>query len=103
MIRHVVLLRFADGVSVSDKQALYDALAALREYIAGIVDFRAGPNVSVEGPLTQGFDDGFWFDFESAAVRDAYLVHPEHQAIGARIVEAAKGGLDGVLVFDFEL
>ena len=34
------------------------------------------------------------------AMRDAYLADPVHQAIGARIVAAAEGGIDGVFVFD---
>ncbi|HVX80463.1 MAG TPA: Dabb family protein, partial [Devosiaceae bacterium] len=41
--------------------------------------------------------------FDTAAARDAYLVHPDHQAVGARIVAAAEGGPAGILVFDFEL
>jgi hypothetical protein len=33
-------------------------------------------------------------------VRDAYLIHPAHQAIGARIVAETEGGAEGVFVFD---
>jgi hypothetical protein len=99
MIRHIVALRFKAGTTAQAKSAIYADLAALQTHIPGILAFHAGPNVTVE-PLSRGFDDLFWFDFRDAAVRDAYLVHPAHQAAGARIVAATEGGVDGVVVFD---
>jgi hypothetical protein len=77
MIRHIVALRFAPEVDAAAKAALFEALRGLSDHIAGILDFRCGPNVSVE-PLSRGFDDVFWFDFQDAAVRDAYLIDPAH-------------------------
>lgn len=103
MIRHLVHLRFRDGVTGADKQALYDRLAALSDRIDGIVDFQSRTNVSVETPLVRGFLDMFWFDFRDLSVRDAYLVDAEHQAIGADIVAALEGGADGVFVCDIEV
>jgi Stress responsive A/B Barrel Domain len=41
-------------------------------------------------------------EFESRAALDAYQAHPDHKRAGARLVEAAEGGLDGILVFDLE-
>jgi len=102
MIRHIVALRFKDGTSQQAKDDLYAALAGLKSQIDGIVDFQSSVNVTVE-PLSRGFDDIFWFDFRDTAVRDAYLVHPAHQAIGARIVAEIEGGVEGVFVFDVEL
>lgn len=102
MIRHIVALRFKAGTTAAQKDAIYAALATLKPLIPGILAFHAGPNVSVE-PLSRGFDDVFWFDFRDAAVRDAYLIHPAHQAAGAQIVAQTEGGVDGVFVFDFEV
>ncbi|KQS76636.1 hypothetical protein ASG25_15235 [Rhizobium sp. Leaf384] len=102
MIRHIVLLKFKDSVSEADKQSIYHELEALKGQIDGIRGFHAGPNVSVEMDMMRGFTDAFWFDFKSAAVRDAYLVHPHHQAAGARIVAHTRGGPDGVIVVDLE-
>lgn len=99
MIRHIVALRFQAGTPESTKNALYTELAGLRSHIDGILSFHASRNVTVE-LLSRGFDDVFWFDFRDTAVRDAYLVHPAHQAIGARIVAETEGGPDGVFVFD---
>ena len=62
----------------------------------------AGPNVNPEG-RGKGYDEGLLIDFDDAAARDAYLVHPDHQKIGARLVAAASGGTDGLFVFDFDL
>lgn len=102
MIRHIVALHFRAGTPDAVKAAVFADLAGLQQRIAGVLAFHAGPNISVE-PLSRGFDDVFWFDFRDAAVRDAYLVDPAHQAIGARIVALTEGGPDGVFVFDVAL
>ena len=99
MIRHIVALRFKSDTTAQTKASLYADLAALQAVIPGVLAFHAGPNVTVE-PLSRGFDDLFWFDVRDVAVRDAYLIHPAHQAIGARIVAATEGGTEGVFVFD---
>lgn len=100
MIRHIVLLNFTDTTSDAIKAGLMADLAGLRDQLDGIIDFHSGPNVSPETELVRGFDHGFWFDFATEADRDAYLVHPRHQAIGARIVAHTTDGTDGVFVLD---
>ena len=102
MIRHIVALRFRAGTPDAVKSAVFADLAGLQHSIPGVLAFHAGPNISVE-PLSRGFDDVFWFDFRDAAVRDAYLVDPAHQAIGARIVALTEGGPEGVFVFDLAM
>ena len=103
MIRHIVAMRFPAGTEQSVKNGIYRDLAGLGGHIDGIIDFRSFANVSVETALVRGFNDLFWFDFRDAAVRDAYLVDPAHQAIGERIVAAVEGGIDGVFVADVAL
>lgn len=103
MIRHIVALRFRAGTPPETRDALYRDLAALSGRIDGILDFRRFANVSPELPLVRGFNDLFWFDFRDEAVRDAYLVDPEHQKIGARVVAELEGGPDGVFVADVAL
>ena len=99
MILHCVFLRFKAALQHAEKQAIYDAIADLKNVIPGILDLKYGPNVSPEG-LNGGFLDGFVVTFENPEARDAYLVHPEHVAVGERIVAATDGGLSGLLVFD---
>ena len=103
MIRHIVALKFMNDVSTEKKSALYRELAALSEYIDGILDFRTFANVSPETPVVRGFHDVFWFEFSDARARDAYLDHPAHKTVGAKLVAAVQGGLDGIFVIDVEL
>ncbi|PXA88205.1 stress responsive protein [Nostoc sp. 3335mG] len=99
MIRHCVLVRFRPEVTHEQRAALYLELESLREVVPGFLAMYSGPNVSPEG-LDQGFSDGFSIDFVDEAARDAYLVHPDHKAAGARLVAALEGGRDGLVVFD---
>lgn len=81
---------------------MFVQLAQLTEIIPGLLAFAAGPNQSPEG-LSRGYTHAFSVDFTSEAARDAYLVHPAHQAAGARLVDAAENGVDGLAVIDFAL
>ena len=103
MIRHIVALKFPSEVTSVKKAELYRELAALSDHIDGILDFRTFANVSPEVPVVRGFHDAFWFDFRDAHVRDAYLEHPAHKAVGAKLVAAVQGGLEGIFVIDVEL
>lgn len=103
MIRHFVLLRFRGDVSAEVKQTLFEALSDLQGHLQGVLGFHAGPNVSVETDLIRGFNDAFWFDFEDAAARDAYLIDERHKAVGAQLVAHTVGGVDGVVVVDMEV
>ncbi len=99
MIRHVVLVRFKPD---ADTSKIFAALKALQGKIEGIVSISAGADTSPEG-LQRGNTHGFTVDFVDAAARDAYLPHPEHRHVGAMIVEAAEGGLDGITVVDWKM
>jgi hypothetical protein len=100
MIRHIVLVRFRPAVTAAEKASIYAELESLRELVPGFLGASYGPNVSPEG-LGKGYVDGFTMDFSDEAARDAYLVHPAHQAAGARLVAALDGGIEGLVVFDF--
>jgi len=101
MIHHIVLVKFPADFPAAAIAALFDGLDGLRAVAPGMLGFRAGADVSPEG-LARGFTHAFVVDFADAAARDAYLVHPAHQAAGARLVAAADGGVEGLLVIDFE-
>jgi hypothetical protein len=94
MILHCVFLRLKAAMTPEEKQSLFQAIVALKEVIPGILDVKYGPN---------GFVDGFAVTFESVDARDAYLIHPEHVAVGERIVSSTDGGLAGLLVFDLNI
>lgn len=101
MIRHIVALRWADTTPEDDRRTILRDLAGLLPQVDGALAFRDFANVSPEEPVVHGFRDGFEFRFRDAAARDAYLVHPAHQDVAARIV-AATGGPAGVIVIDIE-
>ncbi len=102
MIRHCVFVRFKSDIPGPERAAIFAQIAALKSRIPGLLSVQAGPNVSPEG-LDKGFSEGFSVDFADAAARDQYLGDPEHAQAGARIVAAAEGGIEGVLVFDIEI
>jgi Stress responsive A/B Barrel Domain len=99
MISHVVLLKLRNA---EDAPQIFAALKSLQSQIPGILNISAGTDCSPEG-LQRGFTHGFTVDFENAVARDAYLPHPAHQKVGAMIVAACEGGIEGVLVLDWEI
>lgn len=102
MIRHIVLVRFADSTPAGEIEAVFADLAALKSHLPGMRGFAAGANVSPER-LDKGFTHAFTIDFEDVAARDAYLDHPAHKAAGARLLCATADGLDALAVIDLAL
>lgn len=95
-LRHVVLFKFKDTSSPADVKKVEQAFAGLQKKISLIRDFEWGTNNSPEN-LNQGLTHCFLATFSSEKDRDAYLVHPEHQAF----VEILKPHLDKVTVVDY--
>jgi Stress responsive A/B Barrel Domain len=102
MIRHSVLVRFRPDLPGKERLGIFVQLAALDGVVPGMLSFHAGENCSPE-QLGRGYLHGFSIDFKDQAARDAYLVHPDHKAAGARLVNACLKGIDDILVFDLEL
>jgi len=102
MIRHIVLIRFREELDSVEIDRLLKSVHALQDRIPGILAISSGVDSSPEG-LDKGFAHGFVVDFTDAAARDAYLPHPAHMEVGQNLVAAAKGGVDGILVFDLEM
>jgi hypothetical protein len=101
MIRHIVLARFPADLPADEIAGLFADLRAAKDRIAGIQAVHAGPNVSGEG-YDRGYTHLFTIDFADAAALAAYLPHPAHGPISHRLV-AAAGGIDNILVVDLEL
>lgn len=102
MIRHCVFIRFRAQVSQAEKDGIWADIRALKDVVPGYLAAYIGGNVSPETGMDKGFSEGFIIDFADAASRDAYLVHPDHEKAGGRIVAAAEGGVAGILVYDIE-
>lgn len=102
MIRHIVLTKFKLETEESDISEIYEGLAELTSRISGAHGFTGGRSESPE-QIERGYKHGFVIDFDSWEVLGTYAQHPQHLALGARIVENAIGGIDGVLVLDLEV
>src|SRR5437764_12669014 len=87
-LRHVVLFSFKDSATSEQVDTIVTGFRQLSSAVPGIAAYEWGTNVSPEG-LNGGFTHCFTLTFEKAADRDAYLVHPAHQAfvgmLGARL------------------
>lgn len=99
MIRHIVLIHFKPEVSEGQIAALFAELEAIRSAVPGILAITAGRSESPE-KIERGYHHGFVVDFADWPALAAYQAHHDHQALGAKLVDNAIGGLDGILVFD---
>ncbi len=97
-IQHMVLLKFKPEVNDDSVEDVFSIIAELKQLIPGISYYAGGPYSSPEG-FNQGFTHGFLMTFDSAAARDAYLPHPEHERVKAAILEL----VDDAIAFDFEV
>ncbi|MCX5497689.1 Dabb family protein [Kaistia dalseonensis] len=101
MISHCVFINYRADTTDGMKDDIYNALQALKPRVPGLTGIVIAPNSSPEG-LDKGFSEGFIVTFRTAAARDQYLADEEHAKVGAKIVSAAEGGIDGLLVYDLE-
>ncbi|WP_428648320.1 Dabb family protein [Roseibium sp.] len=99
MIRHIVLIKFKPEVSEAEISGMFQELRTIEAQVPGILDITSGRSESPE-KIERGYMHGFVVDFESWNALEAYQTHPDHKALGARLVANAIGGLDGILVLD---
>lgn len=99
MIRHIVLIRFRADVTEAQVAAMFEELESIRSKISGVLSITSGRSESPE-KIERGYMHGFVVDFDGWDALEAYQTHPDHKALGAKLVAHAEGGLDGILVFD---
>ena len=99
MIRHIVLIRFRAEVTEAQIAAMFAELEEIRTKISGVRAITSGRSESPE-KIERGYMHGFVVDFDGWAALEAYQTHPDHKALGGKLVAHAQGGLDGILVFD---
>lgn len=97
MIRHIVLLKARPEVTEAQIQAIFADLHSLK--LPGIIAIHSGRSESPE-KIERGYLHGFTVDFADWDALATYQAHPDHKRVGAALVAAAQGGLDGILVFD---
>jgi len=96
LLRHVVLFKFKDNATAEDVKKVEGAFVALKEKIGLIKSIEWGINNSPE-KLNQGLTHAFFVTFSSEKDRDAYLVHPDHEAFK----KIAGPVIDKVTVVDY--
>ncbi len=99
MIRHIVLLRFKASVSEDQIADLFAELHQIDGKVPGLLAITSGKSESPE-QMERGYMHGFVVDFADWAALQAYQDHPDHKVLGAGLVAASEGGIDGILVFD---
>jgi hypothetical protein len=97
MIRHIVLLKARAGVTNAQIDAIFADLHSLK--LPGVLAIHSGRSESPE-KIERGYLHGFTVDFADWDALATYQAHPDHKRVGAALVAAAEGGLDGILVFD---
>ncbi|WP_103256570.1 Dabb family protein [Tabrizicola aquatica] len=100
MIRHIVLLKARPEVTDALIAGIFADLHALS--LPGILAIHSGRSESPE-KIERGYLHGFTVDFAGWDALAAYQAHPDHKRVGAALVAAAQGGIDGLLVFDLPI
>ena len=95
-VNHVVAFKFKSTATPAQIREVEEAFRALKKKVPQIVSLKWGTNISPE-KHDKGFTHGWVLTFKDAKDRDAYLVHPEHQAFGKLVGPL----LDDVFVIDF--
>ncbi|MBA3482254.1 MAG: Dabb family protein [Pirellulales bacterium] len=98
LVKHFGVFEFKPEVSGPQIDDCFRQMRGMAGKIPGLMDVIHGPYQSLEG-LNDGFTHGFIMRFESAAARDSYLPHPEHERVKRIVVPCLKR----VIVFDFEV
>ncbi|WP_298987056.1 Dabb family protein [uncultured Roseibium sp.] len=99
MIRHIVLIRFNPDVTEETIAELFQELREIEKQVPGIRDITSGRSESPE-KIERGYMHGFVVDFDDWDALERYQTHPDHKALGAKLVANAIGGIDGILVLD---
>lgn len=99
MIRHIVLIKFKPDVSEETISGLFSELRVIESKVSGIRGITSGRSESPE-KIERGYMHGFVVDFDDWDALERYQTHPDHKALGGRLVANAIGGIDGILVLD---
>lgn len=102
MIKHIVLVRFKKEVSPEQIRAIFEKIGNLETILPSMKSFDYGKyNGSAE--RHKGFDYAFYMEFDTAELRDDYLIHPEHVKVGTELRSLLDSeGPDSFLAFDYD-
>lgn len=101
MILHSVYLRLPQGTDATELSAVMGGLNQLCRELPGCAGFQHGPNRDFEAK-SPDYPYGFVAQFRDRDALALYAEHPEHKALGARLVAMCDGGADGIVVYDLD-
>ena len=78
MIDHLVFLSVREEASSEDIEDLISSIRGLKDTVPGVVDLTIGENIS---PRSGGYTHGLFVRFETTEDLQAYMQHPDHQAV----------------------
>jgi hypothetical protein len=104
MIAHVILFRPRPDMSIQERQAVLDGLAAAAVDFPTIRSLRVGRRIvhgydGYEQLMREDFEYAVIIEFENLDGLTAYLAHPDHAAIGKHFTESAAAAL----AYDYEM
>jgi hypothetical protein len=102
MIKHIVLLDLSPEFDRAELIAVLEDLDALRPRIDGFVKLDHGPNKNFEG-MSEGCAYVLICHFANEDTSRQFIIHPEHNALGQRLVNICRGGIKGITVVDMDL
>ena len=97
MIRHLLLLQFKSTAPQDRIDAMFGQFVGLKSSIDGIESIEYGTNQSPEN-LNKNYTHSVVVTFSDSSARDLYLVHPDHKALEAVLLDL----LADLIVFDLE-
>ncbi len=102
MIKHIVLLDLPADYDRDTLAEIMQQIASLQEKIPGFDHFEHGVNKDFEG-MSESCAYAFICHFRNEDTSRQYIVDPDHNAFGQRLVEMCNGGVEGITVVDMAL
>lgn len=97
MIRHVLLIHFADKTSVKQIEVVRKAFLSMPELVEGVTSVEWGENNSPEGK-NAGYTHCVMMTFTDKRARQRYLLHPKHEVLK----KIFRPVLKELIVFDYD-
>lgn len=101
MLKHCVFLSLRPDAEMASVEKAMRILQGLVARIDGMIDFASGPNRDFENK-SGDYHHGFVVTFADREAHLEYERHPDHVKAGGMLVDACRGGHDGIFVVDLE-
>jgi hypothetical protein len=95
MLKHVVFLKFKEGVTEAEISGLEEGLSALPAKISEIKGYQFGRDVVHS---ERSYDFALVSDFDNLEALKRYQVHPDHLPV----IDMVRSTSAGILAVDFE-